>query len=101
MLRKRPQKPDLDEATGAGLSALTFLAEDRARLVRFLDLTGIGPEELRQQAQSPALLAAVLEHMLADESLLLVFTATAGIDPERLAPLAAILHRAGQDGTGG
>lgn len=86
----RPAGPE--EAMTLALSALVFLGEDRARLVRFLDLTGLSPDELRQQAQSPDLLAAVLDHLLEDESALLVFTATAGIAPESIAPARDVLR---------
>ena len=42
----------LDEAQAieAGYAALAFLAEDLARLTRFLDLTGLSPDQLRSQA---------------------------------------------------
>ena len=62
-----------DRAELIGVSALLFLAGDTDRLVRFLTLTGLGPAELRAEARSPRILAAVLEHLLQDESLLLVF----------------------------
>ena len=94
MIRNRPMKPDLEQALSIGLSALAFLTEDRQRLVRFLDLTGMAPDMLRAQAQSPALLSAVLDHMLADESLLLVFTASAGLNPGSIGPLSELLRHA-------
>ena len=55
------------------LRALSFLVEDPERLSRFLALTGLGPEELRARASDPALLGGVLDHLLADERLLLAF----------------------------
>jgi len=85
----------LDEAQAieAGYAALAFLAEDLARLTRFLDLTGLSPDQLRSQAGDPAMLAAVVEHLLGDESLLLTFTANAGLPPEAAAQLPAMLRR--------
>ena len=60
-----------DRAELIGVSALLFLAGDTDRLVRFLTLTGLGPAELRAESHSPRILAAVLDHLLQDESLLL------------------------------
>lgn len=60
---------------------LAFLAEDTTRLVRFMGVTGLGPDDLRQRAGSREVLAAVLGHLLEDESALLVFTTGADIDP--------------------
>jgi hypothetical protein len=80
-------------AEAMGLDALTFLAEDDARIGRFLSLTGTGPAELRQAAGEPSMLAAVLDYVLQDESLLLVFTNTKGYAPEDVWPAQAFLTR--------
>ena len=53
--------------------ALSFLAGDLERLGRFLALTGIDPKEIRALARDPAFLAAVLEHVLSEPSLLQSF----------------------------
>jgi len=90
---------DADQAESIGVAALAFLAEDLQRLGRFLALTGMGPGELRAEAHSPRVLAAVLDHLLRDESLLLVFSAGHGVAPELIAPAQALLER--QAGTGG
>ena len=79
---RRRQSLTRDGAETIASRALLFLAEDAGRLGRFLSLTGIGPGELQSQADTPELLAAVLGHLLEDESMLLVFTAGAGIPPE-------------------
>jgi hypothetical protein len=93
MLKRRSETTAEDAATMA-LTGLGFLAEDGARLSRFLALTGIGPDQLRAVADSPDTLLAVFDHLLADESLLLVFTASKGIPPEGVAPARAVLARA-------
>ncbi|HKZ96516.1 MAG TPA: DUF3572 domain-containing protein [Hyphomicrobiaceae bacterium] len=82
---------DFECAESIALAGLTFLAEDPARLGRFLALTGIGPQELRTKASAPEMLAAVLEHLLADESLLLVFAASKNVRPEAVQPAHALL----------
>jgi hypothetical protein len=79
------------EAREIGEAALGFLAADPDRLIRFLQLTGTSPAELRRQADADSTLAAVLSHLLDDESLLLVFAAEVGIAADRIGPAAALL----------
>ncbi len=83
---------DAESAETIALSALAFLADDLPRLGRFLVLTGLGPEELREGARSPRILAAVLNHLLQDESLLLVFASSHGVAPELVAPAQTLLE---------
>ncbi len=75
------------------MRALAFLAEDAQRLGNFLALTGLGPEELREQAREPHLLAAVLDHLLHDESQLLVFATNYGIAPVLIGQAHAALEQ--------
>ncbi len=49
---------------------------------RFLALTGLTPDQIRAQVETPEFLAAVLEHLVGDESLLLVFAANTSVAPE-------------------
>jgi hypothetical protein len=90
---KRPASPTAEEAATLALAGLSFLAEDTPRLGRFLALTGIGPDQLRAVADAPETLLAVLDHLLGDESLLLVFAASKGIAPETVAPARIALAR--------
>jgi hypothetical protein len=83
--------PTRDEAEEAAAAALLFLTEDEGRLTRFLGESGLAPADLRAAAGEPHLLTAVLDHLLSDESLLLVFTAGAGLDPARIGPMRAAL----------
>ncbi|MBI2718896.1 MAG: DUF3572 domain-containing protein [Rhizobiales bacterium] len=71
-----PPEPDV-----IALKVLTFLASDEARIERFLGLTGIAPQEIRAAAAEPWFLKAVLDYLLGDESLLLVFAGEEEIDP--------------------
>jgi hypothetical protein len=91
---KRSPKPTAEDAAALALAGLTFLAEDGPRLGRFLALTGIGPDQLRAVADAPETLLAVFDHLLSDESLLLVFTASKGIPPDSVAPARAALASA-------
>jgi hypothetical protein len=88
--RRQEMTPEWAESLAA--QGLAFLAEDPARLSHFLTLTGLRPDEVRAQAETPQFLAAVLEHIVNDESLLLVFAANASIAPETIAPALALLH---------
>jgi hypothetical protein len=63
------------------VEALAFLAEDAGRLGRFLALTGIDPATIRAAARDPGFLAAVLDHLAGDETLLLAFAQQAGVAP--------------------
>jgi hypothetical protein len=91
---KRRSETTAEEAAALALQGLAFLAEDGPRLGRFLALTGIGPDRLRAVADAPDTLLAVFEHLMSDESLLLVFAASKGIPPASVAPARAALARA-------
>ena len=67
------------------IQALAFIAEEPERLTGLLDATGLAVERIREAASEPDFLAGVLEHMLADESLLIAFAESAGIDPAGIA----------------
>lgn len=91
---------DQDAASALALQGLAFLAADEHRLSRFLSLTGMGENELRAAAVTAEFQAAVLEHLLLDESLLLVFAAETGIDPGQIAPAHAVLAGGGSQAHG-
>ena len=87
------------QAEAIALQALAFLAHEPARLSRFISLTGIGAADLKATAERCDTLAAVLDHVLHDESLLLEFTSNHAISPEIIAPAHAVLAgAAGQEG---
>lgn len=88
----------LDAAEILAVQGLGFLAEDPARLSRFLTLTGLTPEDVRAQAHAHPFQMAVLEHILGDESLLLTFAANASVAPETIAPALMKLQEASGGG---
>ena len=51
----------------------------------FIASSGIAVESIRAAAREPNFLAGVLEHILADENLLIAFADSAGIDPAEVA----------------
>jgi hypothetical protein len=77
--------PSREAAEKLAVQALAFIAEEPERLGAFLATTGIGPEAIRDAAREPGFLGGVLDHMLADESLLLAFADGAGLDPAAIA----------------
>jgi len=67
------------------IQALAFIAEEPERLSGFLEATGLSVQRIRDSANDPRFLVGVLEHMLADESLLIAFADSAGLDPGAIA----------------
>jgi len=68
-------------AESLAIAALAFIAGEPRRLGRFLALTGIDPESIRAAAREPRFLLGVLDHMAAEEPLLLAFAAENAIPP--------------------
>ena len=87
--------PSLEAARQLALDALLFLAQDGARIASFLNASGIEPGNLRASAREDRTLAAVLDHLLANESLLLVFSAHGGHRPDDVQPALTRLQREG------
>jgi hypothetical protein len=67
-----------------GLAALAATLGEQRRAQRFLDLTGIGTEELRRRAAEPALLSALLRFLEAHEPDLLTVADQLGATPADL-----------------
>jgi hypothetical protein len=67
-----------------GLFALATVLSDERRAKRFLDLTGIGTDELRARAAEPALLAAMIRFLEAHEPDLLAVADAIDVKPEAL-----------------
>ena len=81
--RRRPASRQDAQAAAEDLAiaALGFIAGGPGRLGRFLAMTGIGPDSIRAAAREPQFLLGVLDHLAADEPLLLAFAAENAIDP--------------------
>lgn len=80
MIRHPEMTRELAETVA--IQALSFIAEEPERLGRFLALTGIGPESLRDAAREPNFLLGVLDHLAANEPLLREFATQKEIAPE-------------------
>ena len=97
MLRQKAGAGAAD-AENIAIQALGFIAADSERLGRFLGLTGLGPDTLRQAAAEPGFLAQVLDFIAGDESLLLAFAANSGLAPASVAAAHQRLSGAGHGG---
>jgi hypothetical protein len=86
-----------EDAESVAIRALGFLAGEESRMERFLALTGIGAGDIRAAAAEPGFLAAVLDHVASDESLLLAFAANAGLAPQMVTAARAALAGPGAD----
>lgn len=81
-----------EAAEAIAAQGLAFLAEEPRRLSRFLALTGLELTDVPARIDDPAFLAAILEHLLQDESLLLVFAAGASVAPETVPTALNVLQ---------
>ncbi len=66
------------------LEALGWLAGEEDAIQRFLNLSGMDSAALRDGAGSPEMGVAVLDFLLANEDLLLLFCESATIPPKQL-----------------
>ena len=79
---------DNDQDEILAIQALGFLGAETDRFERFLSLSGMTVDAVREAIASKHFLKGVLEHILADESLLLVFCAENNTPPEDIQPAA-------------
>ncbi len=91
MAKGKSPQATREVAEALAVQGLTFIAQDPARLASFLAASGLSPRSLRAAAAEPSFLAGVLEHILADESLLLEFAAAAGLNPAQVGGAHAAL----------
>ena len=82
---------DREAALGLAIRALEYLAQEPEQLGRFLALSGLDPTTIRAAARQPEFLAGVLEYVLNDERLLVAFTASLDLAPERISQARAVL----------
>lgn len=70
-----------EAANLVAISGLQYLAGDPEQLSRFVSLTGMTPDAMRENAASPEFLAAILDFYLGDEPTLLAFAASHDLSP--------------------
>ena len=71
-----------ETAQNIAIAGLQYLAGDEVQLSRFVALSGISVEEIRQNASSEGFLVGILDYFLSDEATLIAFAANEGIQPE-------------------
>lgn len=76
--------PTPTDAAALALTALAATLTDERRAQRFLALSGLSADELRQSAAQPAILAASIAFLEAHEPDLLAVAAKIGCSPEAL-----------------
>ena len=81
------------DAEALALAALAATLTDERRAQRFLDLTGLDPQELRARAAERGLLAALLTFLEGHEPDLVDVAQAIGITPEKLTSLRSELER--------
>jgi hypothetical protein len=79
------------QARELAVAAFEYIAQEPRRLARFLDLTGIALESIREASREANFLAGVLDHVSEDEALLLAFCEQSCIDPQEVVRARAIL----------
>lgn len=82
------------------IGALSWIASDGEMMNRFLGLTGIEPDQIRDVAAEPGFLAAVLDFLLAHEPTLIRFCEDNAIDPKLVAKARKGFGDAGVPGPG-
>ena len=73
-----------NDPVALALAALAATLGDERRARRFLDLTGIGTDELRSKAGDPVLLAALVRFLEAHEPDLIAIAEQLGVGPAEL-----------------
>ena len=82
-----------NDAEALALSALAATLSDERRARRFLDLSGIGTDELRQRAEDTSLLAALIRFLEAHEPDLIEVAGMVGVGPQELVAAREALER--------
>jgi len=78
------QRPSPNDAPTLALAALAATLGDARRAQRFIDLTGIGTDELRRRVGERGLLASLIRFLEAYEPDLLAVSKELGVSPEVL-----------------
>ena len=73
-----------ENAEALAIRALGFVAADPELLPRFLAISGIEAQSIRQAAREPGFLAGVLQFILAHEPTLMRFSEETDIPPQQV-----------------
>lgn len=79
-----PDETNAEAAATLALGALSWMLADSERVRRFLDITGITPETLRERANTPGFLAATIGYLENHEPDLIACAEALEVAPEAL-----------------
>jgi hypothetical protein len=79
-----PQKISGDEAETVAVAAFSAITGDEERMSRFMAVSGLRPETIRQAAASPRFFAGILDYLVSDEALLIALSVEMNVKPERI-----------------
>ncbi|MGO4704175.1 DUF3572 domain-containing protein [Microvirga sp. 2MCAF38] len=85
------RKINAEEAESVALNIFTRLIADEDRLSRFLAISGLQPDSIRDAASQPGFFAAILDYVASDEALLLALAEELSVKPERIVEAHQIL----------
>ena len=85
MLTNRNLSPGSPDPASVALQALAWVLADERRAQRFLDLTGLTPDLLRQRIGSAEVQLSVLEFLCAHEPDLVAAAEALGVAPGEIA----------------
>lgn len=88
---------DSQPAESIAIQGLGFIAGDPELLSRFIAITGIEPQHIREAAREPGFLAGVLDFILAHEPTLMAFAEQAELDPAAVAKARRALPNGSED----
>ncbi|MEM8839016.1 MAG: DUF3572 family protein [Pseudomonadota bacterium] len=80
-----------DKAEAAALLALQHIASSETLLTRFLDISGLTPETVREAAGDPAFLAAAFDFLREDDAECGAFAANQNLSVQELEAISHIL----------
>lgn len=80
-LKRQERQPSADPDVIA-IQALTFIATNPDHAERFMALSGIPLGDVRRAAADPGFLLGVMDYLVGDEALLLLFAAESDTTPE-------------------
>ena len=89
-------QPKREVAETIAIAGLTFLVADEERLDRFLALSGLSADGIREASSAPGFLTGVMRHIMEDDRIAAAFAAAEGLKAEELAAAAVALGAIGE-----
>ena len=73
-----------EAAENVAVAAFSAIMGDEERMSRFMAMSGLQPETIREAATSPGFFAGILDYVVSDEPLLVALATEMNVKPERL-----------------